>query len=87
MYTLVRTSTACPEQYDVYVGIQKVGYLRLRHGHFTAQLDGPDGEQVYTASPEGDGIFEHQERDRYLREALAAIATRGSIQYEIEEIE
>jgi plasmid stability protein len=30
---LVRTCFACPEQYDAFIGEEKVGYLRLRHGH------------------------------------------------------
>ena len=26
------TSSACPEQYDVFKGGKQVGYIRLRHG-------------------------------------------------------
>jgi len=29
------TCGACPEQYDVFKGDDKVGYMRLRWGHFT----------------------------------------------------
>lgn len=32
-YKLIRTSSCCPEQYDVYKNNKMVGYLRLRNGH------------------------------------------------------
>lgn len=31
---LKQTCFACPEQYDVYHGTEKVGYIRYRHGFF-----------------------------------------------------
>lgn len=71
-YELVETCNACPEQYDVFLGSQKVGYLRLRHGHFSAEYT-PTGETVYSANPEGDGVFEPHERNRYLNDAVEAI--------------
>ena len=62
----------CPEQYDVYLDGNEIGYLRLRHGHFRAET--PFGGQVvYTAEPEGDGCFEDHERDQYLAAAIKAI--------------
>ena len=67
---LVQTCGACPEQYDVLDGDDYVGVLRLRHGHFSAEAR---GEEVYSASPNGDGIFEYEERDHYIGEALEAI--------------
>ena len=74
---LVQTCTACPEQYDVFDDNGgQIGYLRLRHGHFTAQIDGPGGAVVYEANPQGDGIFEPDERDEYLTAALTEIAWR-----------
>ena len=72
-YQLDRTCGACPEQYDVYKDFVKVGYLRLRHGWFYATIPDCSGERVYEASPEGDGIFEYDERERYLTEAVKAI--------------
>lgn len=62
-----------PEQYDAFLDGEKVGYLRLRHGHF--RVDAPDcgGETIYEATPDGDGIFEADERDYYLRFAVDAI--------------
>ena len=70
---LVRTCTACPEQYDAYIGDDLVGYLRLRHGSFTVRCPDSNGELVYEAAPDGDGCFDVEERDRYLRFAVAAI--------------
>jgi hypothetical protein len=72
-FRLVQTCTACPEQYDVYCDEEVVGYLRLRHGGFTARLFGPGGPLVYQAEPIGDGVFESNERDHYLRQAVNAI--------------
>lgn len=71
---LVQTCSASPEQYDVYEGDEKVGYLRLRWGHFTAHQDNPGGKIVYEADTIGDGIFEDSEREMHLRRAIAAIA-------------
>ena len=71
--SLVQTCGACPEQYDVYRDGEVVGYLRLRHGHFTAQLFDPNGPLVYESTPRGDGIFEDDERDEYLRLAVNAV--------------
>ena len=59
---LVRTCSACPEQYDAFIGEEKVGYLRLRHGHFRVECPDVWGEMVYEASPSGDGIFDDDER-------------------------
>lgn len=65
---------SCPEQYDVYVegNPDRVAYLRLRHGHFRAELTNPT-KIVYSAEPRGDGAFECEERDHYLTEAIQAI--------------
>lgn len=67
---LVMTCFACPEQYDVYYNDTQIGYLRLRHGTFTADYPDCGGEQVYTAHPVGDGIFEDNEREYYLTNAI-----------------
>ena len=69
-YTLVLTCHACPEQYDVFLHGEEVGYLRLRHGHFRAECR---NSVVYEASTRGDGIFEDDERDHHLRMAVSAI--------------
>lgn len=70
---LHQTCSACPEQYDVYHGKRRVGYLRLRHGHFTARYPDAGGELVYEANTKGDGIFEEDERGFHLDEAIKAL--------------
>ena len=71
---LVLTCFACPEQYDVFDGRgRQVGYLRLRHGWFRADVPRCGGETVYAASPRGDGIFDDDERHHYLSEAVSEI--------------
>ena len=72
-YDLIMTSNACPEQYDVFKDGQQVGYLRLRHGKFTVRVPDVGGEVVYEACPAGDGNFDINERDMYLRNAIEAI--------------
>lgn len=74
MIRLVKTCSACPEQYDAFEDGKQVGYLRLRHGEF--RVDYPDcgGETIYTATPNGDGeFFDDDERDYFLRFAVDAI--------------
>jgi hypothetical protein len=72
---LVMTCGACPEQYDAYDGDEQVGYLRLRHGLFYVECPGNSlhDVRVYEAHPYGDGIFDSDERDYYLRFAVKAI--------------
>src|SRR5437879_2641767 len=55
---LAQTCFACPGQYDAFIGEEKAGYLRLRHGHFSVDCPDVFGETVYEASPNGDGIFD-----------------------------
>ena len=73
---LVRTCVACPEQYDAFLGEEKVGYLRLRHGSFTVHVPDWDGELVLETCPHGDSEFEDWERDVHLGAAKAAIFAR-----------
>ncbi|NDC55281.1 MAG: hypothetical protein EBZ69_00340 [Alphaproteobacteria bacterium] len=75
---LICTSSACPEQYDVFdnqTGTQ-LGYLRLRHGNFRADYLDCGGETVYAAKPTGDGMFNEDERLDYLNKAVAALLKR-----------
>lgn len=71
------TCGACPEQYDVFLHGVQIGYLRLRHGHFTATSPDVGGKLVYSAAPAGDGVFEAHERMMYLEEAVAKLLTVG----------
>lgn len=73
-FILNKTCSACPEQYDVYKGGTQVGYLRLRHGRFRADVPDCGGATVYSAYPNGDGIFDSDERDHFLGEAIDAIS-------------
>lgn len=73
---LVLTCGACPEQYDALIDGRMVGYLRLRHGRFTVSVPGWGGEIIYSASPDGDGVFTDDERDFYLGAAVAKILER-----------
>lgn len=70
---LEKTCDACPEQYDAFVGEEKVGYLRLRHGRFTVTCPDESGCLVFMAKTKGDGLFEFEERDMYLAMAKEAI--------------
>lgn len=73
-YTLKKTSTACPEQYDVFdKDNEQVGYLRLRHGYFRADVPDCGGDTVYESQPKGDGMFEDDERMQELTNAIEAI--------------
>ncbi len=75
-YILVQTCGACPEQYDVFSDTEEknqVGYLRLRHGHFTVSYLYALGKLLYEANPRGDGIFDSEEREYYLKMAVKAI--------------
>lgn len=70
---IVCTCIACPEQYDVFKNGEQVGYLRLRHGEFRVDYPNCGGETIFYANPQGDGIFEKNERFNYLLLSLRAI--------------
>ena len=71
--TLKLTCGACPEQYDAFSGGELVGYLRLRHGKFRVEYPDCGGETIYFANPKGDGMFDDDEREFYLKQAVKAI--------------
>lgn len=70
MFVLKQTCGGCPEAYDVYRDGSYVGHMRLRHGSFAVECG---GVTVYEAQTNGDGIFECEERDFYLKEGCVAI--------------
>lgn len=72
-YKLVQTCAACPEQYDVFLNDQQVGYLRLNHGYFTVRYPDSSGDVIFEAEPSGDCCFQQSEREDYLKEAITAI--------------
>lgn len=74
--TLIKTCEACPERYDaIDQNGKQIAYLRLRHGSFTVECPDVGGELVYSVCPNGDGIFDDDERLGYLSDAKAAIAS------------
>lgn len=75
---LIETCGGCPEQYDAMYKNKIVGYLRLRHGHFSVEYY---GELIYEAYPKGDGLFEWEEREYYLLKAKKAIINRIKFGY------
>ena len=77
---LVETCGACPEQYDVYIDGELLGFMNLRHGVFRAEYR---GTIVFTCQPEGDGIFECHERVKWLNKACREILTAHQ-QYKLE---
>lgn len=77
---LIKTCEAYPEQYDFYLDDRKIGYLRLRWGYFRAEYV-PSGETAYEAYPKGDGIFDSDERDYYLKRALDALLLKDATFY------
>lgn len=70
------TCPSHPEQYDVFDGKTQVAYFRLRHGEFRVDVPECGGETIYEASPNGDGLFDADERQQYLTEAVAAVKAR-----------
>ena len=77
-FKLVCTCGACPEQYDVFdAGGQQVGYLRLRHGCFSAEYPECGGDEVfYSEASDGDGQFDANERDGFLKVAVERLWQR-----------
>ena len=78
-YNLILTCPCCPEQYDVFDSEgKKVGYLRLRHGGFRADYPDCGGDTVYRYSFDDawKGIFDDEEREFFLTEAVKAIHNR-----------
>ena len=74
-YMLKCTCSACPEQYDVFVNGDQIGYLRLRHGVFRADYPDVGGHTVYTTNTVGDGCFDNAaEREKELTAAINALA-------------
>jgi hypothetical protein len=77
-YHLKLTCPAFPEQYDVFKDGVQTGYLRLRWGSFAVHYPDVGDGIIYEADPQGDGFFEKDERESYLRKAVEAIkATRA----------
>jgi hypothetical protein len=70
---LKMTCGACPEQYDVFKDGKQVAYYRLRHGEFTVDYPNVSGEEIMSEYPNGDGIFDNDERLVYLTKAMRQV--------------
>lgn len=71
------TCSAAPEQYDVFLANQQIGYLRLRWGEFFAAYPGLGGEIVYEALIEDKASsFSDEERGEHLPKAVDALLAR-----------
>lgn len=67
------TCPACPEQYEVFKDEKQVAYFRLRHGEFRVDYPTCGDETIFEAEPNGDGIFDNDERLVYLSKAMRQV--------------
>lgn len=67
------TCPACPEQYEVFKNEKQVAYFRLRHGEFRVDYPTCGEETIFEAEPNGDGIFDDNERLVYLSKAMRQV--------------
>ena len=70
IFQLQQTCAACPQAYNVYHDGEYVGSMRLRHGCFTVRYN---NSTIYHAYPKGDGLFESDEKDKFLTEGCNAL--------------
>lgn len=89
---LVRTCSACPEQYDLFREGRQIGYLRLRHGRYTVTYPDHLGQTVHEAYTHGDGSFEIHERAEHIFEGVVAALEADGVEnpspnYEIPALE
>ena len=71
-----KTSSACPEQYDVFKGGKQVGYIRVRHGVLSCRYPNNHGKTIYAHQFEDEwkGYFDNEEeRTFYLEECKNAL--------------
>lgn len=79
---LIESCGACPESYDVFHKGEYIAHFRLRHGRF-AIWDETVGIEVYsTTDVQGDGVFEYDERDPMLSQAVEFVMTWFHIERE-----
>jgi hypothetical protein len=74
MIKLIQTCGAYHEQYDAFIHDRKVGYLRLRHGHFTVHCSNTSSITVFEAYTKDGGLFkDDDERKMFLQKAKDTI--------------
>ena len=84
-YNLILTCPCCPEQYDVLDSEGKQsGYIRLRGGNFRVYYPDTGGELVFyhRFDEAWKGIFDDEEREQYLTEAVKAIHNKIQLEKE-----
>jgi hypothetical protein len=70
------SSDAFPEQYDVFKNGKQVAYYRLRHGEFIVDYPNVFGDEIMCSYPNGDGIFDTNERVIYLTKAMRIVLSK-----------
>lgn len=85
-FDITCTCSAYPEQYEIWdksdENYSQIGYLRLRGGQFTVECPRAGGELVYKAYPNGYAFFDDEEREKYLRAAVVAVAEWKNVRNE-----
>ena len=85
-YNLVLTCQCYPEQYDVLdTEGKQSGYIRLRGGNFRVYYPDTGGELVFCHRFEDDawkGMFDDEEREQYLTEAVKALHNKIKLEKE-----
>jgi len=67
---LKMTCRFAPEQYEVFKDGQQIAYYRLRHGEFGIHCPDHNGELMFFAETNGDGMFDDDERIEFMTNAL-----------------
>ncbi|MBO6130946.1 MAG: hypothetical protein J6P28_03160 [Treponema sp.] len=81
MLIFKKITDVCPEQWEIYKGSKKVGYIRLRSGRLTCRYPDYWGEVIYShVFDDGmKGCFDSdEERNAFFDKCRAAIQKRVS---------
>lgn len=74
---IIMTCEACPEQYEIFKNGKQIAYYRLRHGEFSVSCQDNEGEEIIMSEePNGDGMFDPNERLNYLTKAMRKVLLR-----------
>lgn len=77
-FQIVQTASAFPEQYEVFKDGVQLAYYRLRDGEFTIESPDVGGELIFQSFPDGDGLFDKDERFIYMVNAMRLILSNLS---------
>jgi hypothetical protein len=76
----VKTCTACPEQYEAFIGKKQVGYLRLRWGYFEVEYPDVGGKELLGIQIDKSGwqgeFNDEEQRKFYLKKAKEVITKK-----------